>query len=212
METFISGSLHQLEPDTFVHRRNVTKAHISDYLYNYNLLVLTQDTVIFKFKTALEKLIQEKNVLLDEVDQLKTSKIAAQNSIIELQKELLICKDEQLSSLQSSVSEAVQSSVKKEIKSYSEAVSASQKTSAPVPAMKSLKRAMTEVVQAEDRSTNLIVYGMKETAGEETGQKIEDLFAFLGEKLRQESVRVGATPADFVDFSCRQELKNQKQT
>ena len=35
------------------------------------------------------------------------------------------------------------------------------------------------------------MYGMKETTGEETEKKIEDLFAFLGEKPRQESVRVG---------------------
>ena len=54
-------------------------------------------------KTAMRQLCEDKNGPLDEVDQLKSSTISAQNSIVDLQKELLTCKDQQLNAVQSSV-------------------------------------------------------------------------------------------------------------
>ena len=52
METLIGGSLRQLQPETFVNRRNVTKADIGMYLSEYNYLLLSQDTFIYDLKTA----------------------------------------------------------------------------------------------------------------------------------------------------------------
>ena len=188
METLIGGSMHQLQPETFVNRRNVTKTHMGMYLSEYNHLLLNQDTIIDDLKTVIRQLSEEKNGLLDEVDQLKSSTISAQNSIIDLQKELLTCKDQQLTLVQSSVKETVQSTVKSEFKLYSEAVGTSQK---PAPAIKSIKKAVEEVVKAEDRSKNLIVFGLPEVAEESTVERIEEMFEFLGEKPKQESVRIG---------------------
>ena len=46
METVIGGSMHQLQPETFVSRRNATKADMGLNLNDYNHLVLSKDTII----------------------------------------------------------------------------------------------------------------------------------------------------------------------
>ena len=55
----------------------------------------------------------------------------------------------------------MQSTVKSEIKLYSEAVGTSQKPAA-TPAITSIMKAVEEVVKAEDRSKYLIVVGLPE--------------------------------------------------
>ena len=46
METVIGGSMHQLQPETSVSRRNATKADMGLNLNDYNHLVLSKDTII----------------------------------------------------------------------------------------------------------------------------------------------------------------------
>ena len=84
----------------------------------------------------------------------------------------------------------MQSTVKSEFKLNSKAVGPSQKP-ATAPAIKSIKKAVEEVVKAVDRSKNLIVFGLPEVAEESTVKRIEEMFDFLGEKPKQESVRIG---------------------
>ena len=55
-----------------------------------------------------------------------------------------------------------------------------------VPDVKTLKSAVKEVVQAEDRSKNLVVFGSKEEAHEDTSKKISELSDYLGETPRHE--------------------------
>ena len=85
----------------------------------------------------------------------------------------------------------MKSSVKTEIRSYSDAVISADTKSTSKPVMKSIKRAVEEVVQAEDRNKNVIVFGMKEDAKEITGEKVDELLEHLGTKPRHESVRIG---------------------
>ena len=64
-----------------------------------------------------------------------------------------------------------------------------------------IKRAVEEVVKAEDRSKNLMVFGLKETDKEVTGGKIDEPFVQLGTKPRHESVRI-CVKKDVADNSC----------
>ena len=117
------------------------------------------------------------------MNQLKSSTISAQNS--DSQKELLTCKDQQLISVQSSVKETVQSTVKSEFKLYSEAVGKSQKPAA-APVIESIKKAVEEKVKAEDRSKNLIVFGLLEVAEESTVKKKRCLISLVRNQNRNQ--------------------------
>jgi hypothetical protein len=46
--------------------------------------------------------------------------------------------------------------------------------------MKSIKRAIEEVVHTEDRNNSVIVFGMKEDDEEITGEKVDELLEHLG--------------------------------
>lgn len=85
------------------------------------------------------------------------------------------------------------------MKSYSEVVSkstTSAKQSFSKPVIKSIKRVVEEVVEAEDRSKNIVIFGIKEEVGEVVGEQVDKLFEHLGTKLRHESVRIGVKRED----------------
>jgi hypothetical protein len=75
------------------------------------------------------------------------------------------------------------------MKSYSAALTANQK-SAP-PAIKTLTKAIKQVVQEEDRIKNIRVFGLPEGVVEDTNAAIDKVFECVGEKPRHESVRIG---------------------
>lgn len=128
-------------------------------------------------------------------DLLKTEVIATQSSVIKLQDELMKCKTEQFQSLQTAVKTSVQNTVQEEIRSYSNVVAA--KTQIPAITPETLKRAFQDVVEEEDRSRNLMVFGLKdqEPEEEELADKVSQLFQQLGEKPRAEAIRVGKRAA-----------------
>ena len=74
------------------------------------------------------------------------------------------------------------------MRSYSGAVSSNSAptTHAHVPDVKTLKSAVKEVVQREDRSRNLILFVVKGEAQEDTGNKTSEILDSLGEKPRQD--------------------------
>ena len=132
--------------------------------------------------------------LLAEVQTLRSGLLVAQNSVIKLQGELLAAKDEQLQSVQTAVKDtvqqAVQQTVQTEIKSYSQAVA---KVAPPRAALTTaaLKKAMKEAVDENDRSRNLMVFGLSEDEGEQLVKKVDEVFQQLGERPRIEATRVG---------------------
>ena len=56
--------------------------------------------------------------------------------------------------------------------------------------MKSIKKSVEEVVKAEDRTKNLIVFGLPEVAEESSVKKIEEMFDFFSEKPKQEQTEL----------------------
>ncbi len=143
----------------------------------------------------------QRELMLDlrqDLDSVKTELIVSQNSVIKLQTELLESQSSQLKALQSTVQSTVQETVHAEIKSYSKAltdnVSASAQTS--TFSAKNLKSVVRDIVDQEDRSRNLMIFGLKEETGEQTGVKIEQVLQKIGEKPSVEAVRVGQMKTD----------------
>ena len=126
--------------------------------------------------------------LLTEVLALRSGIIAAQQSVIKIQGELLAAKDDQLQSVRTAVKDTVQEAVQTEIKSYSQAVA-----KAPRAALSTatLKKAVKEAVDETDRSRNLMVFGLSEDDGEQLVKKVDEVFQQLGERPRIEATRVG---------------------
>ena len=129
------------------------------------------------------------------VEQFKTETLSDKAKIIRLQHKLLENKDEQIRSLESSVEKTVHSTVEREIKSYSEAVS-NCSTSQPVVTPEKLKHAIKSAIKEEDRSRNVIVFGLLDEEKEQVEEKVSELFADLGEKPRIQASRIGRMCAD----------------
>ena len=112
---------------------------------------------------------------------------------------MLECKDKQLKSLQSTVVTTVQATVQKEFKSYSDVVASNTSTSGPVCTQESRKKAVKTAIKKEDRSKNLMVFGLGEEDEENIETKIGELFNELGEKPRVVSVnRIGDKNHDTI--------------
>ena len=102
---------------------------------------------------------------------------------------MLVRKNEELKTLQSTVTSTVQNTMQHEIRSYSEAVmSALAKTTLCEDNLKSVVR---NAIEDEDRSRNLMIHGMKEESGEQLSEKVLCLLEKLGEKPRVETCRIG---------------------
>lgn len=76
--------------------------------------------------------------------------------------------------------------MKAEFQTYSAAV---EKGLSVTPA--NLKSVVKEVVEEEDRSRNIMVFGLAEETDEQLGDKVSDVLQTIGEKPRIEVCRVG---------------------
>lgn len=139
--------------------------------------------------------------LKEVIGTLKTEALGDKSTVINLQGELLERKEEQLASLQTAVRTSVQD-VKTEILTYSDALKMSTTAAAITPG--AFKTVVKEVIAEEDRSKNLMVFGLAEEAGEKldgADGKISAMFQELDEKPRCSAVRVGKAPT--TSASCR---------
>ena len=128
--------------------------------------------------------------LTKENDQLKNEKISDQQRIIELQQQVIEKKDVELQSVKLSV----QSTVETEMKTYASAISS---TCSKALAPKKLTAALKSAAVEEDRSRNLVIYGLKEEKEEQLEQKIHSVLLHLDEKPRIiSSCRMGKEAAD----------------
>ena len=180
---FTLAALHQLEEEYQTIFDSVVETakckSISDVANARGALTKpTKDSLAALIQNMTNVLSRSKNLLRSAAvtfDKLKNEQISNQNSMLKLQNELLDCKSEQLS--------AVETTVKSEIKSFSDIVQQnSNKTITPAK----LKTAVESVVQKEDRSRNLMIFGLEE---EEDGSgDLEDritwLFGEINEKPR----------------------------
>ena len=121
---------------------------------------------------------------------LQSRLIENQQTLINVQKELSDCKSEKLEAMENVVKSSVATSVKEEFKSYSSVVSSSTPT-APTFCPEDLKTVVKTVVAEEDRSRNVLVFGLPEEDGEELETKISGVFEEIGLKPKLEAQRIG---------------------
>ena len=132
------------------------------------------------------------------VDNMKDEHIELQRKVIKLQGELLDVKSEQLESVKSTVKTAVQETVTEEIKCYSKVVSESVSNGLPAITAKNLRKAVQRVVTEEDRTKNVVIFGLEENENEELSDKINYVFEHIDEKPRFDAVRIGMKSAGKV--------------
>ena len=122
---------------------------------------------------------------------LQSQLIDTQPTLISVQKELSECKSEKLESMKKVVETSVADSVKKEFKSYSSVVGNSQPAAAPVISPEALKTVVKTVVAEEDRSRNLLVFGLPDDKEEQLEERISEGLETVGQKPKIEVQRLG---------------------
>ena len=138
-----------------------------------------------KLSAAL-RIMYRQSLYIDQMEtynqKLHSDVIDSQRTVVDLQKELLATKDKQLDDLKS------------ELKSCSPAVKEST-TSAASPLLNSdrniLKNVTKDVVAEEDRSRNLMSFGLKKEKGELLCDIVGQVLLELGEKPKVEASRIG---------------------
>ncbi|KAL5254356.1 hypothetical protein ACHWQZ_G013964 [Mnemiopsis leidyi] len=122
---------------------------------------------------------------------LQAKLIQNQERLINVQKELSECQSEKLDSMKKIVETSVADSVKGELMSYSSVVANSQPAAAPVISPEALKTVVKTVVAEEDRSRNLLVFGLPDEEGEELEARISEVLEEVGQKPKVEVQRLG---------------------
>ena len=156
-----------------INKPQITKAMLCDWM----------ETLVDILDNYCSPLLFSATKLQDEIDQLKDEKIADQNTVIKLQGQLLEKKSEDLTS--------VQATVQSELKTWSSVVKNScSKALAPKKMKAALKRASEE----EDRSQNLVIYGLPEKSEEILEKRVLEVLENVDEKPRIVSCcRMGRT-------------------
>ncbi len=141
---------------------------------------------------------QQHNIIKEmrgQAQVLKSEMINCQSAAIKLQQELISAKTDQAASIQSSLTASVETAV---VKSFSEAVQAVKANPVPdnarstaVSHQETLKSVVKHVIAEEDRSRNLMLFGIDENFAEQLHVNVSSIFDELGEKPRFEAVRLG---------------------
>ena len=152
-------------------KKTVTRDMLTDWL----------ETACWILNVFAVPLLESAVDMSEEYQKLKDKKIEAQKCIIELQNRLIEKKDAEISS--------VQSTVKEEIKTYSAAVS---KSCSAALAPKKIQAAVRKVTEKNDRSKNLIIYGVNEEKSEVLEKRVTEILDEIEEKPRvQDCCRIG---------------------
>ena len=130
----------------------------------------------------------------DIVETMKTEAIADKNKVMTVQEKLLEMKDQQLDNLKSAVQSTVQVSVEKEMKQYSQVLT--QNSTGNGVSHDVLKSVVKTALKEEDRSKNLVVFGLVEEEKEQLEDIVGELLSNLGEKPRMSVNRIGAKSSE----------------
>ncbi len=155
-------------------------------------------------KDTMAKLFYRSLLLLEEfvgvtttdfkaaTNTVKAQMIESQKTIIQLQSDLIECKNEQVESMKAAVKSSVGESVKAEFQSYSSVLQ--KNCQQPTTSLNSedLKKVVHTVVKEEDRSRNLMIFNLPENDNEDLNSLVGDLFQSIEEKPRVEACRLGS--------------------
>ena len=162
----------------YLDKTSITKATLVKWL----------ETTVFLLNSCSVPLLDFALEQQNELEELKSEKIADQRKIIDLQEKLIVEKDANLQS--------VQKTVETEMKSYSSVV---QKSCTEALAPRKIAAAVKSVEEKVNRSTNIIVYGVSEEDSESVDSKVADLLERLEEKPKVTACRrIGKSKPDTV--------------
>ena len=171
---------------------DVTSAASKRAMKDTLALLFTESFHFVRFQT--EKLKQ----LKAELSSTKSQLIENQKWVISLQEQLISCKDKQLEGVETVVKSSVENNLKEQFKSYSEAaaenVMVCKSDSLSDPA--TLKKVVKSVVQEEDRSRNVVIFGLSEKKEENVEERVKEVFEVIGLKPPLQASRVGKTSKD----------------
>jgi len=100
--------------------------------------------------------------LQEVIELMKTEALADKAAVIRLQSDLLKSKDAEIQSVKTAVHETIQTTVQAGIKTYSSAVTSNICCTAPAFTPDTLRKAVRTAIVEEDRSKNLLVFGLTE--------------------------------------------------
>ena len=180
-------------------KRVISKETLSGLIARIAINVLPKTDCLSQLYSVVQEVAEENRNLLAEKTRLQDSLLESQETVIELQKELLECKDGQLQS--------VEKVVKTEIRSYSEAVKSAKGPKTASVSVNEVQKVVKNVVEADDRSKNIIVFGLKETDDEDINVIIDEVLENVGCKPRHESVRIGFKKQTEADSNKHRPVK-----
>ena len=157
------------------------RTHVGRGNFSKNQLTKTAVSA-WEHVTRLDALV---NVLLVEYRQLAEKVMEGDARVIALQSQLLASKKAQLEAVTSAVQNVVKESV---AKSYSEVANSQPAQSYPAISSAAIERAVKDIAEGEERSKNVIVFGLEERDGESVAARVGEVFGVLGEKPRPEEV------------------------
>ena len=165
----------------FLNKRSVTKDKLIGWL----------ETVCYILDSFSVPLLESAVPIVERVGE---EKIDDQAKILELQRDLIVRRDNEL--------KAVQNTVQTEMKSYASVVS--ENCSAAL-APKKIEAAVRKVSDKDDRSKNVIIYGVEESDSESLKEKIETVLEEIGEKpVLRDFCRVGVKKSE---IKCPRPIK-----
>ena len=142
--------------------------------------------------------VEKMKQLKAELSSVKSQLIENQQWVISLQEQIIDNKDKQLDAVQTVVKSSVESNLKEQFKSYSKAaaenVMVCQADSLADPA--TLKKMVKSVVQEEDRSRNVVIFGLPEQKNENVEARVQEVFQEIGLKPTLQATRVGKIRKD----------------
>lgn len=132
--------------------------------------------------------------LMEENRKLTGHVMDADDKFIELQGRLLGIQDRQLNAMAPTVERAVKESFEK---SYASVTAPSDQPTQSVISPAVIQRAVKDIAEVEERSKNVIIFGLEEQDEEDVGERVSEIFDAVGEKPRPEAVlRLGNKRSD----------------
>ena len=167
--------------------------HCSNSRHNYCMQTLS---LLFAESYPLGRSQTEKlKQLKAELSSTKSQLIENQKWVISLQEQLINCKDKQLEGVETVVKSSVENNLKEQFKSYSEAAAENVMVCKPegLADPETLKKVVKSVVQEEDRSRNVVIFGLPEMKEENVEERVQEIFEEIGLKPPLQASRVGKT-------------------
>ena len=174
----------KLSPEV-LNKNNVVKAQMAEWLF----------TSIYMLNECCLPLMSSARTT---IEQLQEEKICDQKTVIELQEKLISKQDRDLG--------LVSQTVEKELKSYSSAL---QQSCSSALSPSNIATAVKKIVKEEDRTKEVVVFGVDEEAGECVTTKVSTILEQLEEKPRITGCRrigklvTGATTKRPIMFSVK---------